>query len=99
MTQVWPLLGLAPVPTVVSVNFSPVSVVISFPCVCAAAGWAAAARVAVAIIARRVTGMWQLFLGQVRAGAAIQNNGEEANANFGRVFTGPPRFPWSIYPN
>src|SRR5664279_4697242 len=70
MTQVWPLLGLAPVPTVVSMNFRPVSVVIAFPCVCAAAVRAAAARVAVAIMTRRVTGMWQLLLGQVAGGAS-----------------------------
>src|SRR4051812_13462234 len=67
MTQVWPLLGLAPVPTVVSMNFRPVSVVMAFPCVCAAAG-RAAARVAVTIMARRVTGMWRLFLGEVVRG-------------------------------
>src|SRR4051812_23146896 len=62
MTHVWPLLGLAPVPTVVSMNFRPVSVsvVMAFPCVCAAAGWAAA-RVAVAIRTRRVIGMWLAF--------------------------------------
>src|SRR5215207_9121009 len=69
MTQVWPLLGLAPVPTVVSMSFRPVSVVMAFPCVCAAAGQAAA-RVAVAIMKRRVTGMGRLFLGEVACGTS-----------------------------
>src|ERR1700744_4419419 len=64
MTQVWPFWGLAPVPTVVSMIFRPVSVVMVFPCVCAAAGQAAA-RVAAAIMKRRVTGMGWLFLGEV----------------------------------
>src|SRR5690348_874625 len=78
MTQVWPVLGLAPVPTVVSMIFRPVSVVMAFPCVCAAAG-RAAARVAIAIMTRRVTGMCRLFLGEAACGPAIRNNGSEAN--------------------
>src|SRR6185312_8891535 len=64
MTHVWPFWGLAPVPTVVSMIFRPVSVVMAFPCVCATAG-RAAARVNVAIMTRRVTGMWRIFLGEV----------------------------------
>src|SRR5689334_316282 len=64
MTQVWPLLGLAPVPTVVSMNFRPVSVVMVFPWVCAAAG-RTAARVAVAITTRRVSGIGWLLLGEI----------------------------------
>src|SRR4051812_43763067 len=95
MTHVWPLLGLAPVPTVVSMNFRPVSVVMAVPCVCAATGQAAA-RVAVAITTRRVTGMRRLLLGGSRVEPAIRNNGWQAKPDHGgarRIGNAETTFP------
>jgi hypothetical protein len=71
MTQVCPSLGLAPVPTVVSMNFSPVWVVMVFPWGCAAAGQAAATvAVAVASRTRRVTRMVKVLARPTRYHAA-----------------------------
>src|ERR1700755_3456181 len=78
MTQVWPFWGLAPVPTVVSVNFRPVSVVMVFPCVCAAAGQVAA-RVAAAIMKRRVRGIGG-FSSERAYHPATRHNGAQTEA-------------------